>query len=95
MKVLPDDLTPYRRTPEFTESSVPRGLLESHSTKAGVWGEIVVLEGILGYRILEPELEEHRLDPAHHGVVGPTIKHEARPQGSVTFYVQFYRRADD
>ena len=58
MKALPANVFPYKRTPEFTESTVPAGLLRSHDTKDGVWGKIVVLEGTLLYRILEPAREE-------------------------------------
>jgi tellurite methyltransferase len=46
---LPDGFAPYKRTPTFTEATVPRGLLETHSTKEGVWGLIHVVEGELEY----------------------------------------------
>lgn len=91
MKTLPDNFLPYKRTPEFTDTSVPDGLLRSHTTKAGVWGKIVVLEGLLLYRILEPAVEENWLDPTRFGVVEPTVKHEVEPRGTVRFYVEFYR----
>lgn len=91
MKKLPHDVTPYKRTPEFTERSVPKALLESHRTKRGTWGRIVVLEGTLIYRIMEPKLEEVRLDPDHPGVIEPAIEHEIEPGADVKFYLQFYR----
>jgi len=94
MKELPGEVTPYRRTPEFSETSVPKGLLTSHTTKSGTWGKIVVLEGALKYRILEPDLEEIYLDPDCHEIVEPTVKHEAQSLGRVTFYLQFYREDD-
>jgi tellurite resistance-related uncharacterized protein len=90
VKNLPFNATPYKRTPEFTEQSVPKALLESHSTKSGTWGKIVVLEGSLTYRILEPEVEEFLLDSVHPGVIEPTVRHEIELDGSVRFYVQFY-----
>ena len=90
MKALPASVTPYRRTPEFNERSVPKGLLTSHSTKPGTWGMIVVIEGSLTYRILEPEVEEHELDAEHPGVVEPTVTHEIEPHAGARFYVQFY-----
>ena len=92
MKELPENVKPYKRTPEFTAETVPSGLLRDHNTKPGVWGKIVVLEGTLLYRILEPEVEEHRLDPEHPGVVEPTVKHEVEVQGDVRFYVEFHRQ---
>jgi len=47
MKLLPDNVSPYKKTPEFTELAVPKGLLKDHRTKEGVWGKIVILEGNL------------------------------------------------
>ena len=91
MKSLPSHLVPYKRTPEFTEDTVPDGLLAAHRTKAGVWGKIVVVAGHLTYRILEPGVEEVPLRTGVDGVVEPTVKHEVVPQPGVRFYVEFYR----
>lgn len=91
MKSLPSEVVAYKRTPEFTDTTVPAGLLRSHDTKPGVWGRIVVLEGALLYRILEPEVEDIRLDPSIAGIVEPTVKHEVVPEAGVRFYVEFYR----
>jgi tellurite resistance-related uncharacterized protein len=91
VKTLPANAEPYKRTSEFTHSSVPSGLLRSHSTKEGAWGKIIVLEGALTYRILEPSVEEVRLSPGTSGVIEPRIKHEVVPQSGVRFYVEFYR----
>jgi len=36
---LPDDVKPYRRTEVFTEATVPRGLLQTHTILSqGVYG---------------------------------------------------------
>lgn len=91
MKNLPDEVSPYRQTPVFTEETVPRGLLKSHSTKAGTWGRIVVLEGRLRYRILEPDVEERVLDPQNPGIVEPQVPHEVEPLGKLRFYVEFLK----
>lgn len=91
MKVLPSDVTAYKKTPIFTAESVPKGLLSDHNTKGGVWGKIVILEGQLEYTIQEPEIEVNHLDPTKFGVVEPTIKHHIKPLGAVKFYVEFYR----
>ena len=91
MKQLPSHLTPYKKTPEFDEQTVPNGLLHEHQTKEAVWGKIVVLEGQLQYTINEPEIEVIILDPDHIGVVEPTIRHEVKPLGKVRFYVEFHR----
>lgn len=91
MQALPPDVSSYKRTPEFDETSVPAGLLKAHQTKAGIWGKIVVLSGSLQYTILEPGVEEIVLTPDHHGVVEPTVLHEVAPIGEEKFYVEFYR----
>ena len=91
MKALPSTVTPYKRTSEFDENTVPAGLLKSHSTKKGVWAKIIILEGELTYRILEPIVEEIKLTSKSFGVVEPTIKHEVVPALGVRFYVEFYR----
>lgn len=91
MKILPSNVKPYKKTPEFTELTVPAGLLKDHQTKSGVWGKIVILYGALEYTIIEPELDVTELSNSKHGVVEPTILHHIKPLGKVRFYVEFYR----
>ena len=91
-------LESYKRTPTFTENSVPAGLLAEHSTKEGVWGLIHVTQGRLRYFITDPrrEPEEYVLDPGTEpGVVEPTILHRVEPMGSVEFQVEFLRAPID
>ena len=91
MKTLPVDVAAYHRTPEFSESSIPAGLLGSHRTKAGVWGRIRVLEGSLRYRILEPVVEELLLEPGVDGIVQPGIEHQVEACGPTRCFVEFLR----
>jgi tellurite resistance-related uncharacterized protein len=91
MRSLPSDAVAYRRTPEFSETSLPAALRSRHATKAGVWGRIRVVRGGLRYRILGPEPEEHVLTPERDGVVEPAVPHEVEPIGEVRFYVEFLR----
>jgi tellurite resistance-related uncharacterized protein len=92
VKDMPADCRPYRRTATFSNATIPNGLLKGHRTKAGVWGRIVVLDGELLYRILEPRVEEILLSSDCCGVVEPGIAHEIAPVGAVSFYVEFCRR---
>jgi len=94
MKDLPDNVTYYNRTPEFTRATIPKGLLRRHLTKEGTWGKIIILEGRLRYRILEPELEEIELSADRYGVVEPAVPHEVEPMGHFRFYVEFFSEAD-
>jgi tellurite resistance-related uncharacterized protein len=88
---LPPDVVAYRRTPVFTETTVPAGLLRRHRTKAGTWALILVLEGRLRFRRLDP-LVESELDPAHLGIVAPEEPHEVEPLGRVRFFVEFHAK---
>ncbi len=91
MKALPVNLTAFKKTSEFDESSMPKGLLKAHQTKEGVWGKIVILAGQLQYTISQPKTEKVILDKNNYGVIEPTIFHDVKPLGEVRFYVEFYR----
>ncbi len=91
MKPLPPDVVAYKRTPDFTQHTVPAGLLRAHTTKAGVWGRIVVVSGALHYRILGDAPEECVLVPGHDGIVEPQVPHEVAPVGDVQFHVEFLK----
>ena len=88
---LPDDVRPYDATPTFTQESLPEALRRRHTTRAGVWAKIVVLEGRLLFRILAPEVSETVLTPETPGIVAPQVPHEVRPLGPVRFFVEFHR----
>lgn len=91
MKAIPSDAQAYKQTPEFSQDTIPAGLLKAHSTKEGTWGEIHILEGELLYTILEPQREEFVLTTERFGVVEPTVLHDVQPLGAVRFYVEFFR----
>ena len=91
MPALPPEVAVYRRTPSFDESSVPRALLEAHSTKAGVWGRIVVEEGRLRYELLGEPADLWVLRPGVPGVIAPEAKHRVVPLGPVRFFIEFLR----
>lgn len=87
---LPDDATPYRHTRDFTEQTVPAGLLADHTTKRGVWGRIEVKQGRLHYRI--PSLSYAvTLTPQSVGIVPPQLPHSVALSGPVVFRVVFCR----
>ena len=55
------------------------------------WAKVVVTEGKILYRILEPRIEEHELSPDRSGVVEPEVPHELEVMGDVRFHLDFYR----
>ncbi|EQB14701.1 hypothetical protein L288_00685 [Sphingobium quisquiliarum P25] len=83
------DVLPYRSTPVFDESSLPAALRARHSTKAGVWGVIKVLEGQLRLSYLEPP-SESLLTPQQPGLVEPQQPHFVTPIGAMKMQVDFY-----
>lgn len=91
MKALPAKVASFAKSPEFTEDSIPKNLKKQHRTSAGVWGKIVVLEGRLRYRILEPEAQDVELLPGMLGIVEPEVAHEVKALGKVRFHVEFFR----
>jgi len=93
-RLWPADISAYRRTPDFTEATVPAGLLRSHSTKAGVWAKLHVLEGRLLFRDLVDHTET-LLDPGIYPLIHPQALHEVAPQGAVRFFVEFHARPAD
>ena len=91
---LPLGFAPYKRTPIFTEADVPAALRAAHTTKAGVWARIHVVEGALRYCVEAPELPPQTLTPEAAGVVVAERPHRVELVGPVRFYVEFYRRAE-
>ena len=91
MKALPESVEFYKSTPEFNETSVPIALKRDHSTAAGVWAKINVLEGELMYCISEGIPEMHKLTVGVDGIIEPQVKHYVDVTVPVRFRVDFYR----
>lgn len=90
----PPSAMPYKRTPSFTEATIPEGLLKDHATKAGTWGLIHVEQGMLRYVVTDtrrPHTERILAADSEPGVVEPTILHHVEPLGPVQFYVEFLK----
>jgi tellurite methyltransferase len=90
---MPTDFRPYKRTADFTARSIPEGLKRHHSTKAGVWGVINVLEGRLRYIVEPPLVHDTLLEAGSRAVIVPEVLHRVEPDGEVRFFVELYRRA--
>ena len=85
---------PYRSTPVFDQDTLPAALRARHSTKAGVWGVIRVLEGELELTCLEPEATV-LLTPGNPGLVLPEQPHFVTARGPMRMQVDFYDHAPD
>jgi len=80
---------PYRSTPVFDQETLPAALRANHSTKAGVWGLVRVLEGRLRLTYVVPPAELE-LAGGESGLVEPQQDHFVTPLGSVKMCVDFY-----
>jgi tellurite resistance-related uncharacterized protein len=88
---LPSGLSLERTTDDFTQSSVPAGLLRAHRVARGVWGRVVVLEGRLRFVWEEPGNEEPLdLVEGDTVVIPPDTQHRVEPGSHCRFVVQFY-----
>lgn len=83
------DPHPYRSTPVFDEVTLPAALRARHTTKAGVWGVIRVIEGRLSLTYLEPP-REIILDADNPGRIEPEQPHFVTPLGPMKMQVDFY-----
>jgi tellurite resistance-related uncharacterized protein len=86
----PSTLVPDHRTKEFTQDTIPEGLLKDHTTKDGVWAMIRVLEGELIYKVGD---DEQSITPKAPGFIEPQVLHSVEATESVRFYIEFYRDA--
>jgi tellurite resistance-related uncharacterized protein len=93
---LPETVVSYSRTATFDETTVPKGLLAQHQTKANVWGRIVVEAGKLLYA-LEGQGQDAswELVPGVDGIIPPELLHRVAPLGPVRFHVEFLREPTD
>lgn len=87
---LPEHFVAFHQTPEFTEATIPAGLLKDHATKPGVWAKILVTEGALRYH-LDGLNQAFDLAPGAVGVIVPEVLHHVEPLGPVRFSVEFYK----
>lgn len=83
--------SPYKSTPVFTESTVPKGLLKDHRVKAGARAELVVESGELELVFPGPPLRRVRCAPECPGPIPSGLPHHVVCTGPVRFRVDFYR----
>ena len=87
---LPEPADVVGRTPEFTERTLPETLRTNHATAPGVWGLIVVTEGLVRFRVAALGVDRD-LGPGVPGIVVPEVPHTVEPRGAVRLHVEFLR----
>jgi|AP45_3_1055517.scaffolds.fasta_scaffold12095_2 tellurite resistance-related uncharacterized protein len=91
MNTLPEDVVAYKQTRTFDTNTTPAGLLGEHSTRAGVWGRLIVLEGRLHYTIFKPIEEVHVLEAGDVGIIAPEQPHKVALEEGTRFMVEFLK----
>lgn len=77
-------------TSRFTDQTLPEKFRNDHSTKAGVWGLLVVETGQLLFH--REGSAPVALSAGDTTVFGPQEVHAVEPQGTVEFEVRFHRQ---
>jgi hemoglobin len=85
---------PYKSTPIFDEITLPQKLRHAHTTKAGVWAVIRVLEGQIRY-VIEETGAATILTSEQAGLAQPEQFHHVEPLGAMKMRVNFYEHAPD
>lgn len=93
MTSWPDDLIKYSETPAFTDETVPAKLTNAHSTKPGVWGRLVLMEGTLDYVVPDTPEKSLSLSKGDCAIIEPQVIHFVKPGKGAIFRVEFYRRS--
>lgn len=95
MKEMPPKAILHSRSPgegEYYDQdfipSIARFLKQQN--KPDTWGKIIVTEGKLMYRILEPQVLEFTLTPDLPGIVELQAPHEILMLGDAKFFVELY-----
>lgn len=88
------ELRPYRHSPIFDAANLPAALTRTHTTKAGVWAKIEIIEGRLRYRV-EGEPAQV-LTPGRPGLIRPQQPHSVAIEDAATrFRIAFYDKLPD
>ena len=82
--------TPYKTTPRFDENTLPEAIRSAHSTKAGVWGLLVVDEGSARLVFHEPR-REVEVCPGRPAKIPPQSVHHVETAQDVQLHVEFFR----
>jgi tellurite resistance-related uncharacterized protein len=87
---MPSGLRLVRTTPEFTDATVPAGLLGAHRVAAGVWGRLCVRDGSVRFVFEDPPGTTHDVNAGDHIDIPPGVAHRVDPAPGSRFVVEFH-----
>jgi len=92
---LPENVTYVRSTPEFDEATVPAGLLRAHQVAAGVWGLLVVSEGVVEFTFEDDSDTSRVVTAGETQVIPPSRPHHIVVRDPAKFHVEFHREGEE
>ncbi len=86
-RFIPPGSITGRKTPSFTDETVPTALQRAHHTT--IWAELVVESGVVTFVEEDPPWRQRLQAPATQVIV-PNRKHHVEADAGAVFHVQFY-----
>lgn len=95
---LPHSVVCYKKTPEWTQDTMPAGFKKAHSTAAGVWARVNIVGGSCDFVFeagggsgSDEEIRLH-LTAGETLIVPPRVKHHVEPDaGGLLFFLEFHK----
>ncbi len=87
LRWIPPVARPARRTPTFTSQTVPKNLLDAHTSAS--WAKLVVTSGDVTVVDEQPEWRR-TADCGRSVVIVPGRCHHIEPAANAEFHVEFY-----
>lgn len=81
--------TPYKITPVWDQDTLPAAIRHEHSTKAGTWGVLRVLEGEVTLVFVDPAAAV-RVTPDAPALIPPEAVHHVELNGAMKMQVEFH-----
>jgi tellurite resistance-related uncharacterized protein len=93
-KELPLGFEAYGRSPDFTPETLPARLQAAHTTKAGTWALLHVLEGKILYQLETPDGGVQLAAAGDHVVIEAEVPHRVGFIEPGRIFVEFYRKVE-
>lgn len=92
---IPKNFTIQRSTPMFVKHTIPKALFNKHNTAAGVYGQIVVIAGILTFCSFnnyddENVAQEIVVKSGTFTVTPPQLWHKIKVSDDIMFNINFW-----
>ena len=91
---LPDGLVHVRSTDLLDQDHHPSGILRAHRVAEGVWAQLVVRSGSLGFVFEDRPADQILVTEGSPMVIPPSRLHHVEFDGPVSFVLEFYRFAE-